>query len=278
MIREKFLEDLRLKALEKNLNVAELVEKYSRRFDLGLEAGMSESEIIDRFGNIDDLLCGLSGYKHDNLKLKKRIELLEINTGGLEKLIIESVSGDSINVKYSDPKTKDLYKVEQDEETFSLNRVKNIKNFKLSYDGAIKIEIGDLVEIGKLDLNLVNQQNDFTKYNLLAEDADINTVTGITNFNNMKVTSLDFNQVSGNTFIENLSCESMDLSTVSGNLSINNIDVDDIDISSTSGEINIAGNITRYDVSTISGVVTINGKVVNKTIAQAIKDAIRKRG
>ncbi|MGI6607400.1 MAG: hypothetical protein ACOX1F_00250 [Erysipelotrichaceae bacterium] len=49
MMFEKFIAQLTAKAQENNVDAESLIKTYQNRYQLGLEAGLSEEEIVSRF-------------------------------------------------------------------------------------------------------------------------------------------------------------------------------------------------------------------------------------
>ena len=54
---EEFLKELEEKLKEKNIeNWEEILDKYEKRFNFGLESGLSVEEIIRMLGSVDDII------------------------------------------------------------------------------------------------------------------------------------------------------------------------------------------------------------------------------
>ena len=99
MTRNEYLSTLKDRLIkEKATNIDEIITKYENRFDLGYKASMSDDEIIESLGNIDDII--LKEVKKDNPSFNNVNVSLELDS--FEKLYIkENLDPNAINLEIS---------------------------------------------------------------------------------------------------------------------------------------------------------------------------------
>ena len=219
---------------------------------------------INKFNNDDEILCDLMKLNEDDIKLSKKLSLLEISTLYLDEFEIESYEDDDIKVIFSNPELEEQYIIEKDQTSFKLHTIDNLKKKKDSY-GNIKVLVGSYLEIDKINLILTNQVNNLSKFKIIASALEIQTVKGLLKSNQINVSSFSLNNISCELFIESLTSITVNINNISGKLSINSLNTDTLDIVNLFGEINICGNVDSYLMDINSGTVNMNGKNISST-------------
>ena len=76
-MKESFLKELR-EALEAKgvQNIEDILDTYSSRFDLGYEAGMTDEEILDMLGSIEDIVSSYTEKEVSKNKYNITLELV----------------------------------------------------------------------------------------------------------------------------------------------------------------------------------------------------------
>lgn len=276
-MREDFFKELRKKAQDNNLNVEELINKYSNYYNLGVEAGLSEEDILNRFGSIDDIILSMK-YCNKREVLKRKLKKFSIEAAGLEELIIESVPGDNIRVLYSSEDVKRNYRVEETNDTFKLivkERINNTK--KIKFEGKIRIEVGLDIDISCIKLELVNNLNDLSNFSLNTLDLKVECVIGELIANNIAFNNANIETVSSDIKFDGVMGDSLSIDNVSGEVQMNRVTLDRFNADNVSGHININGKVSSYKAESISGSIYLNGQKINKSIGDIIKNVLRGR-
>ena len=269
---DNFFEELKSELDKNNLDYS-ILDKYKRQALLGKEAGLSDKEILKRFGSPHEIVMNYI----NNEQNKKEYKEISLNLVSLDKSIIETVEGNSIKVLYSSDEVKDLYEIEDTSSAFTLEPKRKIKALR-QCKGAIKVQIGKNIVIKNLEINLVNKNNDFTSFTNFVDELEIHSVNGKINITSLNANSIQLSFVSGEVLINKIKAKSLDIDNVSSTIEVLNLEVKELDVSNVSGEVNLYGEAESSDYSNVSGKILLNDEIVTKTIGQAIKDALKRRG
>ena len=118
---EEFLKELEEKLKEKNIeNWEEILDKYEKRFNFGLESGLSDEEIIRMLGSVDDIIDSYS-KKED-----RDIDGLKIHVSTVaDDVFFERSKDDTFHV-YLENINEDSYKIIKNEKRLGFAASLNI--------------------------------------------------------------------------------------------------------------------------------------------------------
>ena len=276
-MRDEYLDKLR-QELEDNgfINIDEQVEKYRKRYDFGLESGLSEEEIEKRLGDPKEIVSKMTDDSANEYKEENALSGLKIEISTVSDDVRFEESFDNDTHLYMDDIDEESYTIINNsreivvksaaKKYFSLNRrrpglftIALPKDFKL---GKMKLSSSSGDFISKIDLNTKN-----FSLNLVSGDADLK-----------KVTTKDFSihVVNGDAEIDEINAEEVSISSVSGDIDVDYILANNAKIDTVSGDITIKESSYQMNVKTnsISGKVMIAGKKY-KTVSSKVKEVFK---
>lgn len=256
MTRDEYISELR-RALDNNsiANYTEIVEKYERRFDLGLEAGLSIDEIITMLGSVEDVVTMYLSKKVDlkdtdfvfdvederkySLNIKTNIADVDIVRGRKEGIVIsmDNQTSNNVTVKNIDHKISI-------EDNFT-------KSIFVRGNKTIKIEVGDEVVFD--EINISTTSCDLDMCSLIVKELNYKTVSGDASMDKLTTKQVKLYTVSGDIDIDKLLCNEVKMTTVSGDIDIDYLEAKDAFISTVSGDINITGKCQNKKCQCVSG-------------------------
>lgn len=256
MTRNEYINELR-RALDNNniANFDEIVEKYEKRFDLGLEAGLSIDEIITMLGSVEDVVLMYLSKKVDlkdtdfafdvenerrySLHIKTNIADIDITRGRKEGIVISM-----------DNQTSNYVRVKNNDHKISIEDM-SVKNLNFRGGKKIKIEVGDEVVFDEISISTTTR--DFDMCSLTIKEFNYKTVSGDASIDKLTTKQVKLYTVSGDIDIDKLLCDGVKMSTVSGDIDIDYMEANDAFISTVSGDINITGKCNNKKCQCISG-------------------------
>ncbi len=274
---ENYIEQIEQLCKENNIDPTEIVDKITRRFKLGQQAGMSEEDIIEMLGEPESYI---------NKKENKEIilqetkdasddydyDLLEIEVATSVDLTIVNSSENSIKVDYNDDdQLEAIYSFTVEDKKIKLAPNKNYKNIS----GEITLYLPEKATYKDVHLSTINGDIDSQKYGIICQNIAINNVSADIENIYIKADKFELSNVSGDVDITNLFAQKAEISTVSGDIEVNNGMIDKLEVSSVNGDVNYNGIVNSVDTSTISGEININNKKVSKTIGETIKESLK---
>ena len=279
-MRDEYLKLLQ-EELENNgfVNTDEIVDKYRKRYDFGLESGMSEEEIEERLGDPKEIVSKMTdeSNKADN----------EYNESGSDsplKIEIMTVADDVKFEESIDGETH-VYMDDIDEESYEIinnNREIVIKSYKKKYfslnrrrPGLFTIALPKDYKLGKMKLN--SNSGDFiAKTDLNTKNFTLNMVSGDADFKKVTAKEFTIHVVSGDCEIDEINTEEAQISTVSGDIDIDYILANNVKIDTVSGDITIKESSYAMNIksNSISGKVMVNGKKY-KTVSSKVKEVFK---
>ena len=267
MTFNEYKEELIKKAEEKNIDYTEIIKKYENRYNLGLEAGLTEDEIVNRFESVDEVLKTLENEKNSNLKNF----YLNFDSGDVT---IKVVEGDSITYVY-DKKFEEYYDVKEVDNKFSIT----YKKSKFLYHKNIELQVlvGEDVEFNEFRINLVSGDL-VTKGKISAKEIKIDTVSGDASIDQFDSQDLAvISSVNGDISINNLKSTKGKISTVSGDITIKKALLNELGIGTVSGDVVIDGTVLSIKSSSVSGDVVYNGYITNDNFTNKFKNVFRRK-
>jgi len=246
---ENFINELKEKARELGIDGDSLINTYEKWYQLGLDAGLDEEEIVRRFGSIDQILQP----KEKNEESIQEYSALEISVGSSVDLIVEK--GNSASIEFDDEEDMQYFDVINDGKKICLKE-KNHKSITGLSDITIRIPENSFFK--DIEMNLVSGNLE-VDMDLSYENMNISAVSTDISMNGLaKGKATKISNVSGDVEIEKLVTLTMDISTVSGDFNIEQSAIKKLEVSTISGDVDISGNVEQVDTSSISGEVTIN--------------------
>ncbi|MDE7213264.1 MAG: DUF4097 family beta strand repeat-containing protein, partial [Anaeroplasmataceae bacterium] len=272
-------------------NSEEIVAKYLEHFSLGHEAGMTDEEIIERFDSIEDIVLQTSKTKTNSSRYEVTLDLECFSD--FEIIRNDEFTGVEFNIEEAAFKyvsiLRDGKKVHLKSKAFN-----SIFNKRHNFEG--KMIVGSDVIFDQFCINnvncditcdfkiqcsnfsLSNVNGDLEEFNVVAEEAVvINNTNGDIQFVNVEAPNVKISTVSGDIKIEEFVADNVKFSTVSGEIRIEMANEADYYINSVSGSVVIeqGADDSKMKVSTVSGEIEINGKVISKSISDRIKDSFK---
>ena len=277
-MKETYLNNLS-KALDSvhEKNKDEILKKYEKRYDFGLESGLTEEEIESKLGNPSDIA---REYKDDNFTSDETKKEFEFKKN--YNLVIHTVN-DIVHVKKSldnkihikfDFDDYDNYNVTdnasgvrvdfQKTKYFALNRKKA---------GEIVVEIPtDIIfDLAEITSSSGNIYIDYIKCNR----AIISTTSGVLKISKLDTKSVTFTTVSSEIMLDQIYGERVSISTVSGKIDADTINSTNLIVDTISGDISVKKTDSKLKVSSITGNILINGEEYN-SLKEYVKGVFRK--
>lgn len=254
-------------------NKEEILEKYRKRYDFGLESGLSANKIEEMLGNPLDIARSL---KHPDDE--EACDSGETKSLKNYNLIVKTVA-DKIIVKYTDePLVRTVFEgIELDCYDVTNSKVNGVLiNFhKRKYFSLNRRKAGSIiVEVPRDRVfdKIVLQTNSSTieSCNLKANSIEISIVAKKANIGDLSAKQVNLQTVSGDIKCGNVICEDCGINSVSGDMDIKSVISNQIRVDTVSGDIKITESSGVLSVSSITGDVLING--VN---SKNLRDKIR---
>lgn len=276
------MKDDYLKRLEEELdklqviNKDDILEKYRKRYDFGLEAEMSEDEIEAMLGNPCDIASKEGNiFKNDIVELNKDNALdFKINISTLSD-DIEIIDSDYDRVKVDLSLTdKDIYILDESDKMLSL-KAKKRSFFSLNRrSGLIKVYISKKIKYN--DIIISTTSGDIKSCEINSLNLEINTVSGDLKLDNVDTDDFTLNLVSGDAIITDVFGKNISIETVSGDVKIDFLVSDETRIETVSGDVVINQAKGNIKSSSISGDIIINSNKNNTNVIDYLKGVVKK--
>ena len=265
-MKDEYLKKLEELLEENNIkNKEEVLKKYQKRYEFGLESELSDDEIEKMLGNPEDVVEKLKDNKdrvkpsfkiYDEVKsdYKKGYNLV-VKTVGDDIYIVDSTD-DLVHLEFENVDV-DSYNVKNDSESGVLISYVKTKFFGLNRRKSGKITIK--VPKGRV-FDLV----------------EISTTSGDHNIDKLSANTVSFSTVSGDADIHSIKCNYVSISAVSGDYEINEIDSDKLTINTVSGDIDISELKTNKIVlDSVSGDIDINSTSCDNITCNSVSGDIK---
>ncbi len=275
---ENYIEQIKKLCAENNIDPTEIVNKITRRFKLGQQAGMSEEEIIEMLGEPESYVAKKEDVKQEIVPTFETVDegydydLLEIEVAADVDLDIKTSSDEQVKVDFfDDEQLKAIYSFAVEDKKIKLIPIKNYKRVP----GYITLYLPEKATYKDIKLSTVNGDIECQNYGMICQEMEINSVSADIDIIYVNAKNVDLSNVTGDIIISNLFAENVDMSNVSGDILVKEGKVEKLDVSTISGDVIYNGVVDTVDTSTISGDVSINEKTVSRTIAETIKDGLK---
>lgn len=261
---EKFIEELEKKAKENNLNADELIQKYKEQYEIGIEAGLSEEEILKRFKSVDEII-----NEKLNIKNKRILKEFNISLGGtIGDVKICNEKGNKI--RYIVPKNLlNDYEIILNNDIFKI--VPKNNNLK-RHHGDITIFVGEDIEFEHFEINNVNSDYDMKNFNIKCLDFNFSNVNGDVVIENITIKEkASINTVNGDFDINKFACDKLVFDTVNGDIKIDNALINLLKVSTVNGDFVANGIVKDYSLDTVNGDFVVNHQKISKSISERLK-------
>lgn len=256
-MKKKFLDRLSIEL--DNVNAKhkdDILDKYRKRYEFGLESGLSEEEIEEMLGDpkeIAEKYRAESPFTSDGYNKNYNLSIKTVS----DDVIIKRGKDSKVHIFFDDCNT-DNYEVKNNSDGvfidypkskyFSFNRktggtiTVEIPHDRVFYNSEISTASGDI----KVEY-LKSKKIDFT---IASSDMVIHTLEG----DNIKLVA-----VSGDIFVDRAKCIDFHTSTVSGDVEANYIDSESFFIDTISGDGKVKEATGKIKTSSVSGDIYVNG-------------------
>ena len=283
MMKDEFLRRLEERLRENNVsNIDDVISKYRKRYDFGLESGLSDEEIQSMLGDIDEIVKLYSNNTNESSAKKNDFKN---QTFGNMRIDIETVS-DTITFERSNDNTVHLYFENINEDSYDIKKSDNEiiikyinkKFFSLNRrtGGNIIVSLPEDMTFSSIKLATVSGDIDST-IELNTRTFNIEMVSGDSEIKEVNCNDIRFHLVSGDVSFGVIRSSLTEISTVSGDAEIDCLYTDDLKVDSISGDVIIhdALDTMREKVSSISGTIKIKDRNL-KNFKKNIKEGFRK--
>ena len=263
----KLKEQLTLKGVS---DVDKIVEKYTIRYEFGLEAGMSEDEIEAKFGTVEDIILQ---YENKNMNNDKPATFdLEINLPTADDIRIYEKAIDHVRYE-ADLYDPDNYIFDFDVKDHLYIKYKTDKYRGKRASGQINIEVPLGFKFNKININIINGDHEFGNIN--AESFAIHLVSADLKIGKIKTNLLEINCVSADMEAESLIANKANITTVSGDMEIMSLESSTTNISTESGDVDIENdNSLSLTLKSVSGDVNVQNTTCNDITSSSLSGDI----
>ncbi len=278
--RDEFLKELE-KELEANgfVNTDDILDKYRKRYDFGLESEMTDEEIQNRLGSPKEIVKKMvesSGYDHkpDEKDTEPTKFNIEINTVSDNVRFEESTDGDT-HIYMDDIEETSYNIVNNDREIFIGSLTKKFFGLNRRRPGLFTIALPTGFKVNKLKLN--SASGDFvSKIDLDSKSFNLSIVSGDCEFKKITANEFKTHAVSGDIEIEEINTDIAQISSVSGDIDIDYLLASDLKVDTVSGTIKIleASHAMNIKSTSISGTILIDGKKF-KNVTTKVKEVFK---
>lgn len=258
-MKKEYLDELEKRLKEEEIDdISLIMEKYERRYNFGLESGLSEEEIEKMLGSIDEIV---------NLH-KKEVRYEYKESFGTLKLSVSTIN-DDLEFERSEDNEIHVYFEDIDESSYNINKTnteisityhdKKFFGLNRRKSGTITIAIPEGMSFSRVNLQTVSGDFD-SDIAIDGEYINLEMVSGDASFERITSTELKGHVVTGDLKIKDLTTSRIELSSVSGDVKIDTLHADSLKASTVSGDIIIHNAYESMTVSTnsITGSIKIN--------------------
>lgn len=282
---EKFLEELRKALTEAKVEkIEEIVSEYEEHFLVGHEAGMTDEEIIERFGTIDEIVESYKNLQENN----EMNYYLSLNLEIFDEFSIERTDANEIHL-VADEEVFNYITVEKGMRSFRL-KLKEERRFhtiKPKYSGTLYIGkqmVFDQVAINNVSSDLKicslkgkklliqNVSGDAELEDMdFSENVKISSVSGDVDAKSITAPNVVISTVSGDFEIDEICCDDASLKDVNGDIRIGIMNEANVTLASVNGDIRIdSGNPNIVSQSSLNGAIYLDGKCISEKISKVM--------
>lgn len=289
-MKEKYLEDLKEALANLNIQDEEILNTYTKRFELGHEAGLNDEEIIEMLGSVDDVVAK---YHSTSSTCKKRLNCSLDFANLFSDFAIVSSKEPGISFQFDKDDDVENYvaiKISEDEISLKANNATKKHHFEgtmivgpdICFDKFVICGVDTDLQICNLNMNtfnfsLVNGDVNFKNITAL-QSVNLSVVTGDVMINSIVSPEVAISTTSGDVDIDEITADSIKLNTVSGDININRSNEAKYKINTVSGDVTIrsGADLSLVSSASVSGEVTVSGKSSGKTVSDIINDTFKK--
>lgn len=274
------MKDSFLNELENQINIhdvpnkEEIMEKYRKRYDFGLEAGLSPEKIEEMLGDPREIIKEYLNPEEKKEEYAELVDRYELDVSTISDDIEFVYSKDSeVHVEFIDVELE-CYEVEKTavklkiaflkRKFFSLNRRKS---------GTIRIEIPRDKVFQRMTVGTTS--GDITLPVVKAEQIQLSTISGDCEFKTLEAPDISCTVVSGDITGENVKTRNISLSTISGDISIEFLVSETTKIDTVSGDVSIEEAKGNVSSTSVSGEVRVNGEETGLNVKSYVKGMFR---
>ena len=280
-MKKEYLKELRTYLEENNVeNVDNIMDKYERRYEFGLESQLSEEEIEKMLGSKEDILekyktiePSKEEFTEEVLNYKKGYNLVMNTTS--DDVVIEYYNEDKIKVLCEDINT-DAYNIKIDNENGVLVDYAKINFFgsKRAKGGRIIVRIPQGKVFDKIKISTTS--GDILTKGFESNTCTLNTASGDYEIGSIISNQLSINTVSGDYEIDRIKTKKTTISSVSGDFDIFLLDSNVAVIDTVSGDVKIKkADVDELKANSISGDIKINNEEY-KNFGKKVKGVFKK--
>ena len=260
---KKYLEELKNELEKENIsNKDEIFKKYEDRYNFGLEAGLSDEEIEEMLGDIDDII---EKYKeaeeeiNENLDNEENKAILYVKVLRDDVVVRES-KDDECHIYFENTKSSYYDVTNSKSKGVIVNYHKNMVLTLNKVNGKITIEIPRYKKFKSCEFNFGSADADIMNLNakkisIVASQGDIKTKDLISSGD------LSIHCVNADIECDKLECVGeLHITNVSGDIDVDNAKASYIKIDTVSGDIKLKNADGKIDSKSISGDVHVNGE------------------
>ncbi len=254
MNRKEFLNKLKDAARDASIkNNKTLLNRYEKRFDLAKEAGFTEEEACEKFGDIDSIIekyLSENEEEEDSVDTEKETK----DFAEFKNFTIDiSLISDHVNIQLMDNidnPVVDFNDANPDDYTITLSN----NFFKIGFTP--RAHFLTRWKSNHITINIPN---------IVYKEFRISVVSGIYKLPNIRAKKIELKAVSGNYNIDSIYCDTLSINLVSGNVNIETLDCRVLNINDVSGKVNIGeGKWEQLNNHSISGHLNIDKDKKNK--------------
>lgn len=294
-MKNEFLNELRKYAEQNQVDPEILVEKYSKRFDLGLEAGFTEEEVISKFGDPEMIVKDYAKTINQTAQtektqscedkkeyVKKKFLLFELDH---KNVVVKLIASDNDAVKYQvEDDAPNPVKVVIMPEGFDIRP----SNYFIKNDSkcVVTLFLNKNYKFETVDFDIKEGCVDTTDFTIYADKVNFDNYNGILNIGNIiadKVClknakgdfsaklvnskKIDIDDTLGDIDVESLVSDSLVVKTLSGNLTFASMLCEKGKFSTLDGKIHICGEVKDYTANAVTGEIKINSETVSDNLS-----------
>lgn len=257
----ELIEEIIKKCEELNLDSKPIVDKYTRRFQLAIEAGFTEEEAVNKFGTADEIIKQFYNVNNDSIR---NMDFAEISVLSGD-VVINEIPGNKINC-ILDKDIAKYYTVKIENNIFSLKRNIQYSAQRIPSGSKVEINIGKDIHFNKFTIGSASTDFKIRRNSIKCDELEISTVSGDCVVEELNSKNVYAHTVSGDLVFNNLTCNTLDLDTVSGDMVFKNVNANSAGVNTISGDISLTGKVNNIKTTAVSGDVSYNGEIVSHNI------------
>lgn len=234
----------------------DILEKYKKRYDFGLESGMKESEIEEMLGDpaeIAEKYRGDNPYTSDGFNKNYNLSIKTVS----DDIVIKKCKDDKAHVFFDDC-DPEKYNIKNNSDGIIIDYPKSkFFSFNRKSGGTITIEIPEDRLFYNAEINTAS--GDIKVEYLKAKKIEFIIASSDMVIHKLDADKIKLTTVSGDIFIDKAKTVDFTVSSVSGDVEANHIECESIFIDTISGDANIKEANGKLKTSSISGSIYVNG-------------------